>query len=184
MPSVRVIPRRRFSTRCQRSHSDRTKERKEFDTEFVRRGANPAFPDFQHIPARSTQRRHVPLVPRLGRRYFRHPVICSRPGQLTQGKAAVTVPKAAAYLDDLAARREGDVRLAWQVPSVQPVTVAERMEQAPYHHFRGGIFSPVRLHVATPPGSNILKHRMSEGLLAEGLFGALECGLGLSLQAR
>jgi hypothetical protein len=61
----------------------------------------------------------------------------------------VVVPEATADLDHGAPGREDDIRLAGQVPSVDPVTVAHRVEHAPHYQLRLRVCASVSHHVAS-----------------------------------
>ena len=52
----------------------------------------------------------------------------------------MTVPEATVHEDRLPSRAENDVGTAWEIASVESVSIAESVEQASHHHLGLGIF--------------------------------------------
>jgi hypothetical protein len=78
------------------------------------------------------------------------------PGDLAI-RVIVLVPKAPVNKDDFMARWKDQVRRPRQVLSMQPITKAHRMSEAPNYHFR--------LHALGPN----IGHDLASALLADGI---------------
>ena len=91
----------------------------------------------------------MPFVPRNISAAFVAPEFRPRFGNDISPSAVVAMPEAAMHEDYRAVFRQNNVRLAGQVLSMKPVSVAERMKQRPDPHFRFRVPVLYRRHIAT-----------------------------------
>jgi len=74
--------------------------------------------------------------------------------------AAVGVPEATVHENHLPTRREDEVRLAGKVPSIEPMAIAEAVQEPPNGPFGSGALAPNRRH---DPAALLLRSGIGHG---------------------
>ena len=104
-----------------------------------------ALPDRDDAPAERLQAFLVRSIAFAVTRKFREPIILAGFGELAF-RAAVPMPEAPMHEDRQTAAWQDDIRLSWQVLSVQSEAVAQSVQPATHDDFGAGALRPDRLH--------------------------------------
>ena len=72
------------------------------------------------------------------------------------------MPKTSMHEDNLAAPWENNIRTAWQVFLVKPVTITHRMNETPNGQFGAGVTASNQTHsLASFTGAERIRHRLT-----------------------
>ena len=99
-----------------------------------------AFPYRHYSPTVLFKQCDIALVPPSVPRKLGKPVLAVVRRNVCMDASLMVVPKAPIHKDDLAPRREHQIRASGQVISMQSIPVSETMEQSPHQSLRSGVF--------------------------------------------
>lgn len=105
-----------------------------------------ALPEYQHIPAKPTERPQIPRVPPAIRVEFWFPEVQTRLGHSITESATVSMPEAAVNENHLSTRREHEIGRSGQSSVVQPIAVAHAVDQSAHGHLRLGVLAAHQGH--------------------------------------
>lgn len=108
-----------------------------------------AFPNYHRRPAQLSKVGHVPEVPGHIRAKLLLPEGLTCIWYRRASTSIVAVPETAMNEDHLLPAWEADVRRPGQIAPVEPVAVAEGIQQTSHGHFRPGVLRPDPCHVGT-----------------------------------
>lgn len=99
-----------------------------------------------NLPASTNQSFLASGITGLVSGYFFGPESGTGLGQPEVAAVVMSVPETAVNENYGAASGKNQIRRAWQVPAVEPVPEALRMQKAPYSHFWSGVLAPDARH--------------------------------------
>ncbi len=109
-----------------------------------------ALPDDEHAPPHPPKLTSHSLVTSLVSLELVSPERDSCLGQSIAQLAAMPMPEAAMNEHHALSRRENEVRRAWKVATVKPVTITASMQSSAHHHLGARVAAPDLGHLETP----------------------------------
>lgn len=117
-----------------------------------------ALPNDEHFPALPAQGCPRPPVALLVPEQLIVPELHVRLRRSHAVLASMRMPKAAVDKYNLAPSGKDQVRLAWEVPSMEPVSVTHAVNQAPDFHLQPGVLRPDPRHYLRAAGGRYVIH--------------------------